>query len=522
MIESIKKKFIDEKYIIYFCFTFLYVIICNGPMIFNKITWHDDSSLLWGNKIDINTCIGNGRWFLWALISTFGKLNGTESTSTSLGILAGIILASAVCCVLYIYNIKSKIMRIGLCVIFASMPQTLSHFGYIVTIGHDDFGALLAIMALLPLAIMNYKSSNKPIFNYMLSCVLLCMSIGEYQCNLTLYLVAVLLFLIYEILVNEYDFKHFFIKGITYIAIAIVSLALYFVIMRLSLVISGISLSSYAGISSFGVVSAGEYVKRILRTYKYFLREPVSHFMFFPFENGILFQRIYLVCYFLTLVIVELYALFKKKISFFFEVLISVGLVPLAFGFNIVMYGADSQHSLHTFHYGLLYVVPFLLVRYIAAIKCDKTVLEFLKNKVVIIVAVCALILGIRYTWYDSVVYTNTLINHEQTISYLNRMISRVESIEGYSKDKTVVFVNSRENDVIGTNHSFITTNPYESNGMINSYMWDWLLYYYCGFQNPSRMYDNMGYDDIIYAMDAYPNENSIILYDDKIFIRMN
>ena len=147
-----------------------------------------------------------------------------------------------------------------------------------------------------------------------------------------------------------------FLKAFYLLSSAIVGLGSYLAILKILLRITNTELTSYAGMDSFGIVSISEYLERFMLTYKEFLFPDITKaYNMFPFHwKGWYFL---ILVFFLVLVMrVMILKIVERDIRGMIQYVFTVLLLPCALNFNFILYSADNVHSLHMYHYSLLFV----------------------------------------------------------------------------------------------------------------------------------------------------------------------
>ena len=127
------------------------------------------------------------------------------------------------------------------------------------------------------------------------------------------------------------------------------------------------------------------------------------------------------------------------------------------------------------------------------------------------------------YTKYANICYLKADYMQKQTISYFERLIVRIESLENYSIDMPVLFIDSKKEDK-NLSHipefDIVTINPYAKNNIINEYSWREFMQYWCGY-TPLNTNVNMDFyeDQRIMNMPTYPDDGSIRIIDNIIVV---
>lgn len=504
-----------------FVTAFLATIIIHGEMIFNKISFHDDLDTLfdgWRNSIR------HGRWMYRFLSLIPEKLAGMESVPVLIGIIVASCIGLMACLFFELFYIKNFTLQFVLIVVMSAIPAVAGDFGYMGYAGYDYIGKLLCVIA----AYLICKGLNGKInlLTSILGASVLACSIGEYQCHLTFFLSILLIYFIWNILEREVIWKEFWSKAVYYVGMAVVGLVLYLLVLEIVLKMTGLELTSYAGMDSYGIVGFSEYIHRVAVSYTDFLSlDSVAAYSMFPFRwNG--WKLLVLAAFFALTAAAIIVTCLNKNYKKSVQILITACLIPLGMNFNFVLYGQGSTHSLHMYQYVLLFMYLVIMMQYIiqhvpAAISRRVIVKHGIKMIRSLTIAVI-FVFGVLYVRYDNMCYMQLEMRQEAAIRYFGTLITRIESTEGYNTEYPVVYINSDQKENI-SDHMFWyydcpITNPFNMS-IINAYNWEQFMEYWCGFAPevmPAEAYlDN---PEVI-NMPHYPNDGSIQIIDGVVIV---
>lgn len=266
---------------------FILFMIIHGEMAFNKLSWHDDIVCTRGWSDDGS----HGRFTQRVLADFLAKVSGIESLPViNCLIMAGcsVIIGLVVQEMLHINN---KISRIAIMLICISIPVLSGHMGYMSSAGFDMFGALLAAIAAY------YTINYQGLASAIIAIILFALSIGEYQCHISLFLSIILCGFLKRVLEQDISVKKIYVTFLRYGTITVGGLALYLVLLQISFILYEVQLTSYAGTNTYGITSFSGYWRRVVFAYRDFVNPTDARYSMFPFHwgGGILF-------YFLSLV----------------------------------------------------------------------------------------------------------------------------------------------------------------------------------------------------------------------------
>ncbi|WP_405374359.1 glucosyltransferase domain-containing protein [Pseudobutyrivibrio sp.] len=510
-------KIIDLKILLFSIVAFVGI---HGEMIFNKLSWGDDMMLITNGDFHFDT---NGRWFamfLWNLVKTY---TGAESLPTFSAMVAALSLALIACLYIYLFDIEGIPSKFAVSLVVVSIPSIASHLGYMTFMGLDYFGLLIAVLSVLIIA----DKHECKVWRFILASVVLCLALGMYQWHLTVYLTSVLLILIYEILSDDgLKITKFLTRGIYLVGSALLGLGLYLGVLKWYLKHYNIWLNWYAGIDTYGIVSFDEYIARLKLAYTDFWTPAIdTRYAIFPFHNEswhIWLMRILIIG---ALLIVAKLIIEKKYIAIA-QFAFCVAIVPMAFNFNFILYGEQNTHAIHMWHFCLLFLMIIWMYK-----ESLSFFVEFIKNEKLktviaalsIIPVAFVLLFGVVWARYDNVNYLTAELHQSQSVSYLNRMIARMESQEGYHSDMPVAIIGDRNNIIDNDIRIYDKViNPYQYNpincGDTYAYLKNLCGYAPAAIADPEEMglYSN----EEFLAMPCYPDAGSIKVIEGVLVVK--
>lgn len=510
-------KIIDLKVMLFSIVAFIGI---HGEMFFNKISWGDDMMLITTGEFNF---AANGRWFsmyLWNIVKTYA---GGESLPTFSAMVAAVSLSFISCLYIYIFDIEGIVSKFAVSLVVITIPSIASHLGYMTFMGFDYFGLLIAVLSVLIIA----DKHECKVWRFILASIVLCLSLGMYQWHLTVYLTSILLILIYEILSDDgLKITKFLIRGVYLVGSALLGLGMYLGVLKWYLKHYNIGLNWYAGIDTYGIVSFDEYLARLKLAYTDFWTPATdTRYAVFPFHNEawhIWLMRILIIG--AILVVAKL--IIEKKYVAIGQFVFCVALVPMAFNFNFILYGAQSTHAIHMWHFCLLFLMIIWMYK-----ETLPTLFELIKNEKIkdwvsflkVVPVAFVLLFGIVWARFDNVCYFTAELHQNQSISYLNRMIARMESTEGYHSDMPIAIIGDRSNIIDNDIRIYDKViNPYQYNpincGDTYAYLKNFCGYAPGAIANPEEMglYSN----EEFLAMPCYPDAGSIKVIEGVLVVK--
>ena len=157
-----------------------------------------------------------------------------------------------------LFEIKNKVIEV-LCGILVSVSPIVSAT---LLFHYCSFAYSLAFFLSILAIYLLVKSKHK-LVKYMIPSFLITFSLSMYQAYLAISLTLLLLWWMIQILKKKFHWKEFFIS----FGIIILAVLFYFILMKLSLLVFHVDLSSYRGASQFGIDTILDIPSRIINAY---------------------------------------------------------------------------------------------------------------------------------------------------------------------------------------------------------------------------------------------------------------
>lgn len=404
------------------------MLITHLYMFTNKIINHDDANrLLVGDTDEVK--IQHGRWA--GVI--FDRVSGSSvSIPYVMGVISILAFAGTAAVLISFLNIEKKLSIVLFCGLLCTFPVSANIFLYSYIADVYYISMFLAAWGAW-LLVKDKLSAN------ILGAILLTLSCGCYQAFWCLGMAFLFLYYLLEFLKLKNEWKTFGIKVAKCLGYAIGSLILYLVINKIVQSVSGYGATDYQGLSAMG------QFKGILDFIKVFVYAYYEFVQFFYLKGS--FTGSYLLIAFnliLTIVVVGIMIYQakseKRPVGYWIVFVLFIGFIPLASNLVSVV-SMNQTHILMQYGFILPYVMCLVLL--------DKYFKEKMK-----IAAISYVLLGvIVYNGYltDNEIYFRQQLNYEATYSYTIRLLSRIETMEGYEPSDQIALINEnpQKNDRI-------------------------------------------------------------------------
>ena len=351
--------------------------------------------------------------------------------------------------------------------------------------------------------------------------VCLAFSMGVYQA----YLPFAILLSLYMVLISFVELdtlkEKIQVTG-KYLGMGMLGAILYYVILRVLLLVQGKQLASYQGIDGMDSLAG----LNLMGTFKSIFID----FAEFTAKGHVLFNNAFSVVAIVALLLVSFVVLVKlashkglfKSVWFYLIILALAVVVPVASNVILIISPGVNYHLLMRYQW-VLFVILLLAFcnRYADLLKKQSAGYKWM-------MLVCAFVLVFNYLVVDQIAYSNLDKKYEKTYSYCMRLLDRMEQTEGYYPGIPVAMIG-----VVGSDNFPLTDITGEVTGSIIGMTGDYLLYTsanYAGFMkhymgvelNPVsgedmlRIYDSEQYR----ALDSFPGKNSMKVVDGVLYVK--
>lgn len=505
VIKNIYSK-LTAEFKIAFASVIIFGLIAHIYMFTNKLPNFDDIAYL--DKF--GTTFRYGRWFLWLIGATAYHLEFVFSLPWLNGLLTLLLLAVSAGIIADLLRMESKAANILLGAALIVFPSWTTTFFYMFTAPYYGLAVLLAVLSVY--VTIRYKK------RILTSAILMACSLGIYQAYLpftaTLYVV-----LLFAMLYEKYSYVDILKKSFYYLFNLVAGVVCYFILMKLSLVITGQKLTEYKGISSMGKINLSrisELVKIIVDNFFcVFLNNNLE------ISYNLIIKGMYLLLFILCSILIVGAVIKNIKSK---EYLKGVEVIVLTVVFvtavnSIYIMCEEGIYSIMYYSYAFLMIFPLVLI--------DRT-LKRQENRITVCMEyVMTLILCVgvlTYCHFANAQYLSLHLSYEQSYSFCNTLITQIKSMDGYKDDMPVVLVGKTfEDDSLYHNDVMQTFSiSGKDNVLIDAYSRHEFFWFYCGFDAQFLSVNELSKEAQREAaeMPNYPNEGSIKVIDGAIVVK--
>ena len=461
-------------------------------------------------RYDSQNMLGIGRWFLpiASAPSSFYDLPFVT------GLLAILFHAVASVCVCKMFNVKKNITAALIGALVVSFPTVTSVMLYNYVADSYAVAFLFACVAALLL------TKDKP--KYILATILIALSVGIYQAYITVTIMLLLCFLIFEVLNKETKLKETLVKCAKFLAVGAIGMVLYYLVLVIVLKVTGTALLEYQGFNSATSLSNLDILGSL-----YVIKESFVNY-FFDFSKGINVFNILNIIVLIFTAVFYLSDIIKLKLPISKILVISVFVVLLPIVASILSFINSSvdYHNLMKMSFFVFYLF-FILEYEKQNFKTEKG--NILKSWVIL--GITAVII-FNQIIIANISYHKITIAYEKSYGTLIRIADRIEQIDGVKHCKNILVLGQFENsesygsnlppDITGTTDGLILRADDEVVGqsVLCSALNDYCdkNYKFVSGERKKALLKRLDSKN----MNNWPEKDSICIIDDVIVIKLS
>lgn len=476
----------------------------------NLLLNHDSVGTLYND----NDNLASGRWLL-KFLSDFSTRFQMPVVIAVISIIMLALTAGFTVSILEISNKAIIVLTAGFLVAF---PSVACIFSYMFTA--DAYFICLFFNALAVYLAKKYSWGFWP-------AIVLCASAcGGYQAFICYAIGLFLMDCILELL-NKSSIKQVVYKGIKYIFIVVGSLIVYYLILMIFLKLKGVTLTSYHGLDSISGFQVGKMIEQIPSAYLNFIR----YFVKTPYNTRTfkIIQILFLLlsgCSLIYMVIADrLYCNLMRV----FLLIVGIGLLPLALNFITLLSVGTGAHALMIYSFVLADVFALKLsenaLKRLIENGASDWRITFSAN-----ILLAALLVWNNFCISNSA-YLRMQVCYENSFALANRIVSRIEILDGYSPELPVAIVGEASRAYGGTVNEFSRLDALT--GTYNQLIYSTdpsrrtrnFIEKYIGLHMPLPTYEQKGFlndSEYIKELPSFPQEGSVVIYEGMIVVKLS
>lgn len=489
-------------------------LVAHLYMLANKLPNHDDIYHLF--QCDYGAL--SGRWFLPTVLDW----DGDFSMPWLIGVLSLLCLAGTVCVTASLFRIRTRLGCVLTAALLTAFPTVAATFSYMFTADAYFFGLLLA-------AFSAYAVARMPIMGVPLGAIAAILSLGIYQSYFPVAAVLMVGTLLFDCLEGERTMLNILLRGVKMVVTLGLGIVVYMAAARLATANAG-GLSDYMGISSMGSISMSELPELIRKCYdtyrEYFLENSVG--WYFNFIH-------YLILAVFVCGLVLLLTLILRRRVGFGKGLLAIVLAacyPLAGNLIHIMVGGEAVHYLMIYGSVYILVLPVALTSF-AAVHAEEMGSLRVNVQALLswIILIAISLTAYNYIVTDNKAYLKMEISFDQIKAYSNRLVTAIQSVDGYSTDLPVVLYGASSADVLldvtPEVDEIILTGVLEMGTYRTEYSYGEFLNRYMALPNDVYISGTLkevdeAIGDVASWIPTYPQSGSVQIVNGYIVVRLN
>ena len=459
-----------------------------------------------------NNVLSSGRWALEFLSAFSARLQ----MPVVIGLISILALAVAAGLTVRVLELSHPVHIVLACALLATFPSAAALFSYLFTA--DAYFICLMLNALAVYCARNYR------FGWAAALPLLAVACGGYQAFIC-YTIGLLLFDCILRLLKDEPLTAVIRRGVGYMLLCAGALILYYLILNLLLAVTGTELVDYQGLNGMSLENLGRFLQQIPFAYLFFGKN-----VLFPDYLERVFQAAQCL-YLLFAGVLAVYLAVKKRLfrdpPRLLLLIAGLALLPLALNFVSILALGAEVHSLMIYSFVLIFVM---------ALKCaELAVQEGIQGQNPRWPAVFFLnaLLCFGVIWGNfcttNAAYLRMQIRYENTIAAANRIMARIESLEGYTPDTPVALVGYLPINLYGrTVPAFSDPEPITGTDdtiLLSYYSATAIMRDYIGLHMPAmtaEQWDAVYNSGLLDEMPCYPSAGSVIMHDGVAVVKLN
>lgn len=509
--EKAKKKIIDfyNNYKFMFVSTIIIGLVTHMFILTNKLLSHDEIQCLYSKGLTFEI----GRWGLELIKYIFPSY----SMQWLNGIITLIVIALSSCFVAKILNVNSRLKQCLIGAIMITYPSITCTLIYMFTANSYGLAILLAVLCVY----FALKSEQKKI-NILFSVICLVLSISIYQAYISLTATLFIFVLLKECINEKKNFKDIIYKALKYVGLLIVSLIIYLIVFKVCNKLFNIATTDYQGVSNLGEIGIRLIVRGILNAYR--TMKEMMFTDFYGISANILLKIGFGILGSISIIYVGIHLknILKQDIKKIFLFILLVVLLPISMNSTYILNPNVDMHSLIVYSNCFWLILPLILSKEIKETKLINCI-----NKVIVVFLV---IMILKYITLANECYLKLKLSYENTFSFYNTLITRIESTEGFDKDTKIAFIGSycgeagidnaayftHLNSFTGMDSNLLLISTYSKNEFIRNYMG--VNFQYVTDEEIEELVKR----EAVQKMNSYPYDNSIRKIDNKIVVKFS
>ena len=471
----------------------------------NKLLNHDEAYCLFSKGATVES----GRWGLGGIDLIFPNI----SMPWIYGVLAILLIAAAVCFIVRLLNIRSKLFQAllaGCILVFPSLTGTLS---YMFTASSFALSFLLAVIAVWllqrPSALWGIPAA---------ACMVASLSI--YQSYISVAAGLLVLVLIRRLL-REEDVQSVIRQGIYFLLFLIVSLGLYYLSVQVVLRIKHVSLGSYAGNNvSFRLSAIPAGIAQAYASFFAFFSSGKAGLMPTAFSRWMHALGIAAAC-----VLLVLWSIRNRQPGRLLLLAALTAIFPLAVNCMYLFTVPDAIHTLVLYGFISVYVLIVIAADACLPLVNPGRIREVLRRLGLNIIALSLACIIVSNIYVANAASLHLLLRQENTRAFYTALVADLQQMPEFSEGTRLAVIGSHQNPEFDEKFAFLQQLTGTAGIYPDNYSRQKFLEYYLGlsldFASDEETAKIQSSPEFA-AMPAYPYHGSIQKLGDCLVVKLS
>ena len=505
--ESIgeKLKSCAREYSAPFISAILFGLAAHTFVFTNKLMNADEVDSLFGKGATVTS----GRWGLEVIKYIFPN----QSMPWLYGIITLFLFALSACIIIYTFEINGKLMRILLAGMITVFPSLTGTYCFMFTSSAYALSFLFATISVTAFC------KEKSFLKWLFCPLLLTFALGIYQSYIAVAAGLFVLYIFKKCIDGENSFKSLLSDALSYLAMLLLAVGVYFAITLLVLKLMGSEFNYYVQQNVYTDENSVGILGRIRMAYDFF----VYYFTYREFAlitseaSRYAHIALMLVCA-AALCFTAVKLAREKKAVAAAGVLCAAVILPLAVDCLFLVFSKESIHTLALYSFVCVYVL--------AAMLAEKALSGSGKIKMLgrDAVYICLIIAIISNVYFANKVYLKLYLQYENAYSFYSILLSRVENTEGFDENCSLAIIGDQDNKLRRFDEIDVGYIQGPSYDLVNIYSREKFFRYYLGSSIPfadDETKERIKNDERFAEMPEYPYYGSVQKIDDCIVVKL-
>ena len=503
---------ISSNFKIAFISAFIFALIAHLYMFTNKLPNYDDMGLN-----GFGATFRLGRWFLWVLGAVAYHLDLVYSLPLINGLISVVLLAASAGIIVDLLEVENKIAVVIIAGTLVVFPSWTATFFFMFTAPYYAIAIFLMTMS------VHFYHKYK--HGYILSVFCIVLSLGIYQAYLPFGATLYVVLLILGFYKKGVSCLEIFKKAVKNLFVLLIGVAIYYVLMKVSLLLTGQQLADYKGTGQMGKLSLELFPQMISKMFNDGLGIIVNNNL--EISYNLLLKVGYALLYFADAVLVIFscrYFVKKKEIGKACMIILFMLVFLVAVNSIFIMCPSEGAvYALMTYSYVFLMILPICMVDRLLGekeIQWKKWVIRIEYGVVGI-----TFLMILNYCHFANAQYLSIQLSFEQATSFYTTLVTQIKSVDGYSDDMPIAIIEGTLDIEDKTFYRNDVMDIFDMSGrddvLAETYSREYLLAYYCGFSPEYISMDELP-EAVAKAMPVYPADGSIQVIDGVIAVKLN